>query len=242
MKNAVEITKQFNKYGMDISVGGNISDNHPTFDGTVHDSNCARANDIQSLYEKNSAKIEDRENSYDLSFINSKLNLNINIFRYKFSDAFIEDLSKFSRIHQYEERKTFKESWNIWVEDNNEIVSSEIKRLNELGYDGDVIDKMYKSARYYFRKKCTEKKTPQLRRDYIGSSKKLRDAMDSHIFKNINNNDYKPSDGFDDFCKNNIKLISEEVKELCSSGINDPLEIKNKFKKTYKNRYFMIIK
>jgi len=39
----------------------------------------------------------------------------INIFRYKFDNEFTEHLYKFSKIHQYDHRKDFKEAWNIWM-------------------------------------------------------------------------------------------------------------------------------
>jgi len=41
----------------------------------------------------------------------------VNIFRYKFSDDFIQPLYQFSKIHQYDHRKDFKEAWNIWIEE-----------------------------------------------------------------------------------------------------------------------------
>lgn len=242
MENDIKLNTKFITHGLYISSCGNISDCSANNRRTIYDTNgtCGTSNEL--LYEKNNTTNESRENEYDLSFNKDKLNLDVNIFRYKFSDDFIEELFTFSRVHQFEERKHFKESWNKWLEENNEIVTKEMERLTNLGYEGDIIDKMYKSARYYFRKKGTEKKAPKIRREYIGSSKRLRDAMDTHILKNINNIHYKPSDGFDDFCKINLNLLTEEVKELCKLGIDDPVEIKNKFKKTYKNRYFIIIK
>jgi hypothetical protein len=99
---------------------------------------------------------------------------------------------------------------------------------------------MFKSARYYFRKKSTEKKAPSERREYVGTSKALLEAMDKHIRSEINNVGYKPSDGFEEFCKKNIDVLNEEVKNLCKNGIKNSVEIKNKVKKTYKNRYFII--
>jgi hypothetical protein len=168
-------------------------------------------------------------------------NININIFRYKFSDEFTSELFKFSKIHQYDHRKDFKEAWNVWIEENDNIVSEEVRRLTNLGYDGDILDKMFKSGRYYFRKKSTEKKAPSERRNYIGIQKDLLDAMDEHIKNNINKEDYKPSDGFDEFCKDNVELLKEEVNILCRNGFTNSVEIKNKIKKTYKNRYFLII-
>jgi hypothetical protein len=199
---------------------------------------------IQLIYAKNENTYEFKKSEYEYESesFDIKLKQNSNIYRYKFSEVFVEELYKFSKIHQYEERKYFKESWNIWTEENKELIECEMKRLKILGYDGDINDKMYKSARYYFRKKSTEKKAPRERRDYVSNSKELRDAMDYHISNNIKNKNFKPSDGFDDFCKNNIKLLTDEIKILCNSGMDDPNEIKNKFKKTYKNRYFMIMK
>jgi hypothetical protein len=163
------------------------------------------------------------------------------IYRYKFSDNFIEELFRFSKIHQYDERKDFKEAWNTWRNNNNSIIEDEIKRLLELNYHGDIMDKMYKSARYYFRKKGTEKKEPTKRCAYVGLLKELLDSMDNHIKSNIDKKEYKPSEGFSDFCKENIELLKKEIERLISYNIKDSLQIKNKIKKTYKNRYFMII-
>lgn len=166
----------------------------------------------------------------------------VNIFRYKFSEEFTIHLYQFSKIHQYDHRKDFKEAWNIWIEENDSLVNKEAMRLTELDYKGDIIDKMFKSARYYFRKKSTEKKEPQKRRSYVGIQTELLTAMDKHIISNKKNDNYKPSNGFDDFCKQHIDILKIEVTNLCKSGIKDSEEIKNKIKKTYKNRYFMSIK
>ena len=167
--------------------------------------------------------------------------ININIYRYKFIEEFTGELYKFSKIHQYDHRKDFKEAWNIWVEDNQGLVDEEVRRLSNLGYDGDILDKMFKSARYYFRKKSTEKKEPQKRRVYIGVEKELLEAIDKHIIQNVNNTDYKPSDGFSVFCKENIEILQEEVNRLYKCGLTNHIEIKDKIKKTYKNRYFMLV-
>ena len=167
---------------------------------------------------------------------------NVSIYRYKFTDDFTKELYTFSKIHQYDHRKDFKEAWDIWIDDNDNLVDDEVRRLTNLGYDGDIIDKMFKSARYYFRKKNNENNEPQKRRVYIGVQKDLLDSMDEHIISNINNKDYKPSEGFSLFCKEKIELLKEEVNNLCKAGFTDHIEIKDKIKKTYKNRYFMLVK
>ena len=164
---------------------------------------------------------------------------NLQIYRFKFTKDFMEELYTFSKIHQYDERNDFKEAWQIWTEDNEEIINNEIKRLNELKYDGDIIDKMFKSARYYFRKKNTEKKEPKQRRPYIRVTRELLDSMDVHIEANIHNKNYQPKIGFILFCKDNEKLLKEAVTKIFEQGVNDIELIQNKIKKTYKNRYFI---
>lgn len=168
---------------------------------------------------------------------------NVNIYRYKFTNDFMEELYKFAKIHQYDHRKDFKEAWEQWVDDNQELVDNESDRLTELGYHGDVVDKMFKSARYYFRKKSTDKKEPTKRRVYIGSQKELLDAMDQHITSNvICSSAFKPSDGFDEFCRTHGELVKDQIAQLIRAGITETSEIKDKIKKTYKNRYFLMIR
>jgi len=169
-------------------------------------------------------------------------NPSINIFRYKFTQEIVDVLHEFSKIHQYDERKVYKEAWNNWVEDNTDLIQSEIRRLSELNYEGDILDKMFKSARYYFRKKSPVKPEPKNRRQYLSVQKELLDTMDEHINENIKNKDFKPSDGFVDFCNKNIDLLKKEVTIMVTEhGINDQSLIQNKIKKTYKNRYFMLV-
>ena len=162
------------------------------------------------------------------------------IYRFKFTQEFMDELYKFSKIHQYDQRKDFKEAWKVWTEDNIEIIEEEIKRLSILGYDGDVLDKMFKSARYYFRKKSTEKKEPRQRRQYISVPRELLDSMDQHIEEHIHNDDYQPKTGFISFCKSNEKLLKSAITKIFEQGISDSCLIEDKIKKTYKNRYFML--
>ena len=164
------------------------------------------------------------------------------IYRFKFTEDFMEELYNFSKIHQYDERKDFKEAWEVWTEENKEIINEEIIRLNNLGYPSghNVIDKMFKSARYYFRKKSIEKKEPKKRRQYISVTRELLDVMDQHIEKNIFNLDYQPKTGFVLFCKSNELILKESISKIFEQGIKDSDIIEDKIKKTYKNRYFML--
>lgn len=162
------------------------------------------------------------------------------IYRFKFTENFMEELYKFSKIHQYDERKDFKEAWNIWTEENDDIINDEIKRLLGMGYDGDILDKMFKSARYYFRKKSTEKVIPRQRRQYISVNRELLNAMDNHIEENIYKIDYQPKKAFVSFCKENEKILTDAITQIYEQGIKDSDIIESKIKKTYKNRYFIL--
>jgi len=191
-------------------------------------------NDINRKLESNMEKfkldedrIDKKESVNDVYFI---------IYRFKFTDDFMGELYKFSKIHQYDDRKDFKEAWKIWTLENDDIIESEMCRLLRLGYKGDVLDKMFKSARYYFRKKGTEKKEPKQRRQYISVNRELLEAMDYHI----HNNSCQPKDGFIDFCKNNETILKETISLIFEQGTKDKELIEDKIKKTYKNRYFMI--
>lgn len=166
----------------------------------------------------------------------------IPIYRFKFTDEFMSELHVFSKIHQYDERNDFKEAWNIWAEDNIETINKEMRRLHQLGYDGDILDKMYKSARYYFRKKSDEKKEPTQRRSYISVSTDLLVSMDLHIQKKIKEKNYNPKTGFIIYCKEHESLLKQVIANIMETEDIEAKLIGEKIKKTYKNRYFMIVK
>jgi hypothetical protein len=164
------------------------------------------------------------------------------IYRYKFTEDFMEELYKFSKIHQYDDRNDFKDAWKVWTEDNEDIIEEETRRLTNLGYDGDILVKMFKSARYYFRKKSTQKKDPVKRTTYINVNKELITEIDSHIERQNYNKDYQPKTAFLDFCKDNEALLQETIRNIYQQGIHDSNAIETKIKKTYKNRYFIFSK
>ena len=172
--------------------------------------------------------------------VSGKLSKNAIIYRFTFIDEFIADLYIFSKIHQYDSRQDFKEAWKIWTVDNCEMIEIEINRITRLGYSGDVMDKMFKSARYYFRKKSTQKKEPLQRRQYINITREMLNSMDLHIMTNVYTTDYKPKTAFVSFCKDNELLLQDAIQKIYDQGITDSHSIQEKIKKTYKNRYFML--
>lgn len=185
--------------------------------------------------------INEPTNMYNLSKSTDKT---LPIYRYKFSETVVSILTEFGKTHQYDPKKIYKEAWETFIVDNEELLQREARRLYELGYIGDCYDKMYKSARYYFRKKSLTKTDPKQRRKYISCDRDVLDAMDQHISNNIKEkgNNFKPSDGYDDFVMNNQNMILEEITRMIESGFTDKTAIVKKIKKTYKNRYFQIIR
>ena len=168
------------------------------------------------------------------------MNAKTKIYRHKFSPKFLEYLKDFSRIHRYDTAGTFKDNWEIWCDENKDIIEEERKRLKEQGYDGKVLVKMYKSARYYFKTKSNKKTEPVKRRNYIGLDSEFRDLMDNHIENVCARREMKPSDGFVDFMDQVIYIdkINTETVRLKSYNFKQE-EIFAKMKKTYKNRYFI---
>ena len=157
------------------------NDNHGTNNDRVNESNSPNSpNNISK-----STNDESTIRNFNIEHLNN--DIIVNIFRYKFTNEFMTELFVFSKIHQYDKRSDFKEAWEKWIHENSELVDSEVRRIINLGYDGNVVDKMYKSARYYFRKKSTEKKAPKDRRIYINIQKDLLNSIDRHILININN-------------------------------------------------------
>jgi len=222
-----------------------ISTNNAIAIGPVdYDSNCDSTISSITVDDNVNANGNDSEN---MSRLRREENLDEpryhTIFRYKFTQEFMDELYQFSKVHQYDDRHGFKDAWLIWTAENEELINNEISRLSYLQYNGDILDKMFKSARYYFRKKSTIKPKPCERRDYVSVQRELLDAMDLHIETNMLKigANYKPSDGFSDFCNTNIVALQTEMAHLVKHGMCDVNIIRDKIKKTYKNRYFMKI-
>lgn len=180
---------------------------------------------------------------------NQSNEIQIQTFRFKFGQEFTEYMSHFAKIHQYDDRKSFKEAWTKWTEEEhiNALINDENKHLLNQGYVGDVSDKMFKSARYYYRKK---KDTHDIipRKEYIGLTSTIIEVMDIHIKSQFlentkKNNENKiitnvsPANAFLDFINTNQSIIQDESVILSKKENNSYFD--EKIKKTYKNRYFI---
>lgn len=138
------------------------------------------------------------------------------IFRFNFDETFAGELLSFSKINQYLDRKEFKEKWEEWIVDHDEKIQTEIRRLESLGYKGDVMVKMFKSARYYFRTKSSNK--PKQRRQYLPQDKAILQEIDDFLENDMKTEGFTPKSSFIKWCD------TPEKEEM---------------KKTFKNRYYL---
>lgn len=163
------------------------------------------------------------------------------VYRYKLKPHIVEAITRFTKVHQYDTRADYKEAWKIWCDEESEMIENEIRRLNNLGYDGDVIDKMYKAGRYYFRSKnLNEDKNPKQRRHYVTMDTAILDAMDDHIQSCHDDDNFTPAEGYNWFVQQYKVMLMGEIKRL----LNEEPELRasyisSKVKKTYKNRYYL---
>ncbi len=159
-------------------------------------------------------------------------------FRFKFSTEFNDQLFSFAKIHQYDDRITYKNSWTQWISTNTELIDNETRLLKLNGYQGNIIEKMFKSGRYYFRTK-TSPAPPTPRRKYILIDKDIIDLMDQHIIQSASSIfTNKPSVSYDIFRVTHETNICEELKRLLELNMSID-DINHKLKKTYKNRHFI---
>ena len=163
-------------------------------------------------------------------------------FRHNTHPELAQKLKAFADANRYFDRKLYKENWKTWCEDNEELISQEERSLRENNYKGNIMNKLYKSARYYYSKKPSQQEKPLYvpRKKYVGVGNMIIKAMDEHIIANMYLQDYTPAKGLDTFCKENTDMLRSEIKTICEKNSDlTNRDIVQKIKKTYKNRYFL---
>ena len=165
---------------------------------------------------------------------------NPEIYRFKLSNNTMELIKNFTNVHKYDESDIFREHWEDWTKENVDIIRREKVVLEESGYNGNLEEKMYKSARYYFKNKSGEKKQSKQRRQYIHFNKLFLAGMDEHIVDVAFPEKMKPATAYNNFTSqqeyfNKIDTIVDEFETMGWLEV----DILNKIKKTYKNRYFI---
>jgi len=180
---------------------------------------------------------------FDL-LVNLKINkMAKSTFRHTFSKQCMEVLGEFSKAHCEEDRKVFKRSWEEWLsrDDIQCLVNDEIKSLRGAGFEGDVLDKMFKSTRYYFLKKVTTDKDVEKkeRKQYVGLSKTILEHMDLHIKEQLGN---RPETAYNNYCNQFTQKIKGEIQEMANELEESVDDVYKKYKKTYKNRFYVMFR
>ena len=188
--------------------------------------------------------------------------INLKTHRFTFSEVLVHRISHFSKLHQYDNRHDFKDAWTNWIEetDMSELLSSETSRLHNSGFQGDIKQKLFKSCRYYYRTKPNIQTEQLPRKQYECIHKNTLLLMDQFIRCQIGEFSGKkgdagsiaPADSFNDFCAMNQSVIVSYLKEHQSPmqtnaetgqkqySTSQVRLVMGKFKKTYKNRFYMI--
>ena len=168
------------------------------------------------------------------------------IYRFKLNSDIVNMINDFSKLHERADKKTYKEKWNEWLETNKEIIDREKLRLSDLGFNKNVEDKMYRSGRYYFRKKSNnEEKETKIRRKYIACDISFIELIDKHINESMESlkSDFKPSKEYLVFEEKYKSEINDEIERIIESPESENIkksDAVDKIKKTYKNRYYLI--
>ena len=163
------------------------------------------------------------------------------IYRFTFSKAFMMLLERLAADHRDDALADFRRHWALWKDEHAEEIQREKTTLENNGYDGNVEEKMFKSARYYLRNKTEEKRVPKKRRAYISFRKSFLEDMDRHILNVALVEQQKPAFAFNHFygsSEYNRYMESERLR-LTEMNVEEAL-IENKIKKTYKNRLFRL--
>ena len=205
---------------------------------------------MQTIQDTNSRTMENIQ-------INNKPNKEI--YRFKFSTLMMKHMTTFSNLHKLEDKKEFKESFNNWYDENNEIIRDEIKSLIDKGFQGDeekIKNKMYRSVRYYYKKKAENPNTNNKNKDELEKEEEnnkednvtptstktkqsIRFFLPEDIIKTMDRyileNNKKPSVMFEEFMNVHLETLEkiDTLQHIQKKGKNY-----EKLKKSFKNRCY----
>lgn len=168
------------------------------------------------------------------------------VYRHSIGPNVLAKLRPFAQLHATLSSKDFKVKWQLWCKTNELLIAQESSRLEDLAYSGDVESKLYRAARYYFKTKPPTL-TPRRKSNstpYISLSPVLIQSMDAHIRAGLGISDSQPpATLYSLYVATHVDLIplftAEAERMRVQAGLSDDA-IVMKFKKTYKNRYFLL--
>jgi hypothetical protein len=172
------------------------------------------------------------EESEDATLDTETPEIKLQTFHYNFSEEITERFMYFATLHRYDDRKVFKEAWKKWIqeEDVAAAIAKETLTLETNNYEGDILDKMFKSVRYYYRKKPVIPKAAKTRKQYVALSFSVLDDMDKHVIETI----IQHTNPETNECSISPAKAFELYKAKLLTVVDDA-----KYKKTYKNRFFI---
>lgn len=179
-------------------------------------------------------------------------NVVLKTHHYNPSAELADYLAYFATLHRFDDRVTYKEAWTEWIQSGEiaSLLEDEVERLQLSGYTGNALDKIYKSARYYYRKKPLSNNADQTgdgavakkkRKKYEGLPTSVLDAMDLHIAQCIKAHIVTITQSDVDGLVMKSSVAPNEAYTQYVEGLVEPLsdEMEKKYKKTYKNRFFL---
>jgi len=174
-------------------------------------------------------------------------------YRFDFTPLFATCLAQFAAGHVNVDRKFFQQEWSKWCEtaEIREQILNESLLMEKNGFQGDVLDKMYKSARYYHRKNEPKVKVLNNKPHTNRFTRVFLECMDGHIEDYIRKQTacelddsrripLSQSMGYEQFCKTRQDEIYTELLGIKDTrGRLDAVTIGEKLKKAYKTRFYI---
>ena len=161
-------------------------------------------------------------------------------FRFVYSPEIETMLRDFAKEHEEEERKQFKQSWHVFMEENKPLLENEAERITQEGYDKDVYAKMFHTIKYYYVKKSKKQKQqekevtqttdqPTKHRSYNKLGKEWLQTISGFIKEDLNmykdTKEIKPEYSYNRFLEKH--LTGDE-------------ELQIRIKKSYKTQFYKI--
>ena len=165
-------------------------------------------------------------------------------YRFDFTKDVAGLMYSFTKEHRDETAKNFRANWNEWINrgDVKRILTTECELLLNQGFKGDAWDKMYKSARYYYKKQPSDIASKHQAKQ---KGKKHTNRFSLNFLQMIDNNISKHILQqksqivlFNEFCVTMSYEIIKELRIIKTERGEIPEDIKEKLKKTYKNQYY----
>ena len=165
-----------------------------------------------------SPRTNNRKKVFNLGTADVEQKIEIKTLHFNFTEQMTDELAIFADTHKNDDRKTFKSAWLEWLNTDaiSSMVETEIQTQTQKGFTGDVIDKMFTSVRYYFRKKLFKAKPEKHeRKQYISLCPIFLAEIDKHALSIIKENSVKTDS---DKCLANISR--EKIKKCLQNSLH----------------------